>query len=73
MSQSVLVELDLPTDWRRFKMPRALHHRLQHLLDEQDERGKLTPKERREAEALAELADMLSLLKLRAERAVARE
>jgi hypothetical protein len=70
MSQSVLVELELPTDWRRFKMPRALHRRLQHLLDQQDERGKLAPTERSEAEALAELADMLTLLKLRAERAV---
>ena len=68
MSQ-VVVELDLPRDWRRFRLPAALDHRLQELLDRQDEEGKLTRAERREAEALAELADMLSLMKLRAKRA----
>ena len=68
MSQ-VLVELDLPGDWRTFRMPPALHARLQELLDRQDETGKLTRAERREAEALTELAEILSLMKLRAERA----
>jgi len=68
MSQ-VLVELDLPRDWRKFRLPAALDARLQELLDRQDHEGKLTRAERREAEALAELAEMLSLMKLRAERA----
>jgi hypothetical protein len=68
MSQ-VLLQLDLPGDWRRFRMPRALGDRLQELLDRQDDGTKLTRAERREAEALVELADMLSLMKLRAKRA----
>lgn len=63
---SVLLELDLPKDWRRFRLPPPLHDRLQELLDRQDHEGKLSPKERREAEALAELVDMLALMKLRA-------
>ena len=67
MSQ-VLVELDLPRDWRKFRLPPALDVRLQELLDRQDDEGKLTRAERREAEALTELAEMLSLMKLRAER-----
>ncbi|MEX2316398.1 MAG: hypothetical protein WD669_04540 [Pirellulales bacterium] len=67
MSQVVL-KLDLPRDWRRFRLPAALDGRLQELLDRQDDHGKLTRAERREAQALTELADMLSLMKLRAER-----
>jgi hypothetical protein len=66
---SVLVELDLPKDWRQFRLPPALHARLQELLDRQDSNGKLLARERREAQALTQLADMLSLMKLRAEAA----
>jgi hypothetical protein len=69
MSQ-VLLQLDLPGDWRRFRMPGALAERLQELLDRQDDGAKLTRAERREAEALVELNDMLSLMKLRAQRAL---
>ncbi len=50
-------------------MPAALDARLQELLDRQDDGAKLTRAERREAEALMELNDMLSLMKLRAQRA----
>jgi hypothetical protein len=64
---TVLVELELPKDWRRFRLPRALHDRLHELLDRQDRDGKLSRLERREATALAELVDMLSLMRLRAE------
>ena len=67
MRRSVLVELDLPKDWRSFRMPPALHQRLQELLDRQDLEGRLSPRERREAAALTELVDMLSLMRLRAE------
>ncbi len=66
MTQSVLVELQLPKDWRKFRLPPALHERLQELLDRQDCTGKLSPKERREATALTELVDLLSLMRLRA-------
>ena len=66
MAQSVIVELELPKDWRKFRLPRALHERLQELLDRQDQTGKLSRKERREATALTELVDLLSLMRLRA-------
>ncbi len=65
MAQSVLVELEVPGDWRNFRLPPALHDRLQELLDRQDRDGKLSPRERKEATALTELVDMLSLMRLR--------
>ena len=67
MAQSVLVKLQLPKDWHRFRMPPALKDRLQELLDQQDLTGKLSSKERKEAVGLAQLADLLTLLRLRAE------
>ena len=73
MAQSVLVELELPGDWRRFRLPPALHDRLQELLDRQDIDGKLSARERREAAALTELVDLLSLMRLRAEVAASRQ
>ena len=66
---SVTVELELPQDWKRFQMPVALKARLNSLLDEQDKPGKLSKAEREEAQALTELVDLLSLMKLRTERA----
>lgn len=66
MAQKLNVELSLPGDWRKFKMPPALERRLQTLLDKQDEQGKLSIVEREEADALVELSEMLSLLKIRA-------
>jgi hypothetical protein len=67
MPSSVFIELELPRDWRRFKLPPALNDRLQELLDRQDQEGKLLPRERREALALTEMVDLLSLIRLRAE------
>jgi hypothetical protein len=64
---TVFVELELPKDWRRFRLPRALQDRLQELLDRQDQVRRLSARERREATALAELVDLLSLIRLRAE------
>jgi len=58
--------MDLPSDWRNFRMPRALNRRLHDLLDKQDDGTKLTTAERGEAEALVELSEMLSLMKVRA-------
>lgn len=66
MAQSVSINLDLPRDWQQFRLPPALHNRLQELLDRQDREGKLTSRERGEAKALTELVDMLSLMKARA-------
>ena len=69
MAESVLVELELPKDWRKFRLPPALHERLQELLDRQDDTGSLSAKERREATALTELVDLLSVMRLRAKMA----
>ena len=66
MSRRVIVELQLPEDWRKLRLPPPLHARLQELLDKQDRTGKLSQRERREATALTELADLLSLMRLRA-------
>ncbi|MFM2013565.1 MAG: hypothetical protein RLZZ396_2349 [Planctomycetota bacterium] len=66
---SVMIEVDLPEDWARFTLPPALDARLTALLDRQDHDGALTEAEQREAGALCELVDMLTLLKLRAQRA----
>ena len=71
MSHSFLVEMSVPDDWKTFHLPKALDDRLQELLDRQDREGKLLPRERREATALTELVDMLSLLKARASRQAA--
>jgi hypothetical protein len=68
MSQ-VTVELELPRDWKTFRLPPALNHRLRQLLDRQDRDGSLPRAERQEAKALCDLVDMLSLMKLRAARA----
>jgi hypothetical protein len=67
MSQQVLVRLDLPEDLDRFRLPRGVDERLQALLDRQDRGHELTLPERREAEGLVDLAETLSLLKLRAQ------
>jgi hypothetical protein len=64
---TVLVELNLPKDWRRFRLPPALQDRLEELLGRQDQGGKLSRREKREATALTELVDLLSLMRLRAE------
>ena len=72
MAQSVLVEIELPKDWRKFQLPPALNDWLQELLDRQDREGKLSRSERREAEALAELVDLLALMRLRSKLAVRR-
>ena len=60
------VELELPEDSGRFVLPEGVDRRLQTLLDKQDRGEALTDDELAEAEGLVELADLLSLLKLRA-------
>lgn len=63
------IDVDLPVDLARLRLPAAVALRLQSLLDHQDAGRPLTPDERAEAEGLADLADLLTLLRLRAERA----
>jgi hypothetical protein len=69
--KTVAIDLEILEDICRFRLPRAVDARLQKLLDRQDRGLKLTAHERDEAEGLVELAEMLSLLKLRVERAKA--
>ena len=64
---TVAVELELPEDWKALRLPEALQERLENLLDLQDMQGSLCCPERREAEALVQLIDMLALLRLRAD------
>jgi ribosome assembly protein YihI (activator of Der GTPase) len=66
---NVLIELELPPNLEQFKLPPGVDERLQHLLDRQDRGEILTPSERQEAEGLVDLAELLSLLGLRAQRA----
>ena len=68
MSQHVMVEVEMPGDLVKFKLPKGVNRRLQHLLDRQDRGEELTSAERLEAEGLVNLAELLSLLHLRAQR-----
>ena len=62
-----MIEIEIPADLARFRLPDGVQERLHMLLDKQDS-GLLTDAERHEAEGLVDLADLLSLLRLRAER-----
>jgi hypothetical protein len=68
MPQSIQFEVEMPGDLARFRLPAGVQDRLQELLDKQDGGTALSPAERREAEGLVDLADLLSLLRSRAER-----
>jgi hypothetical protein len=64
MSQPVQLTVPMPANLAKLRFPKALDERLHHLLDEQGRRGKLTAAEKREAEGLAQMANVLSILKL---------
>jgi hypothetical protein len=65
---TLTLEVELPADLDRFRLPAAVAARLQSLLDRQDTGQPLLPEERAEAEGLVDLAEFLTLLRLRAER-----
>ncbi len=71
MSATLRFEVELPEDLDRFQLPAAVDSRLQGLLDRQDSGQPLTDQERREAEGLVNVAELLTLLRLRSERALA--
>jgi hypothetical protein len=58
MSQSVLVEIEMPTELAQFRLPAGVNQRLEMLLDRQDQCYALTASERAEAEGLVNLADL---------------
>lgn len=59
-------QIEVPDDLSHFELPSGVNERLQSLLDRQDRGELLTAPERREAEGLVDLAELLTLLKLRA-------
>jgi hypothetical protein len=65
---TMTIEVDLPDDLARFQLPEAVAARLQTLLDRQDSGHCLSQEEQDEAEGLVNLAEFLTLLRLRAER-----
>ena len=65
---TVHLEVELPADLARLSLPEGVDRRLHALLDRQDVGEPLTEDERVEAEGLANLADLLTLLRLRAAR-----
>ena len=65
---TLTLQLELPDDLAQLRLPGAVHARLQDLLDRQDSGQLLTDQERGEAEGLVNLAEFLSLLRLRKQR-----
>jgi hypothetical protein len=64
----ITIQLEMPDDLAEFRLPAGVQARLQKLLDHQDRGLALSPAEKQEAEGLVELAEFLSLLRLRAQR-----
>lgn len=64
MAHAIQFSLHALGELSKFRRPAGVKHRLNELLDRQDQGKPLTAAERREAEGLVELAEMLSLLKL---------
>jgi hypothetical protein len=71
MTATLVLAVDLPADLDRFRLPHAVHTRLQTLLDRQDTGSPLSADERAEAEGLANLAELLTPLRLGVDRAAA--
>jgi len=67
---TLTLEVDLPADLAQFRLPEAVAARLQDLLDRQDSGQPLTSPERDEAKGLVNLAEFLTLLRLRGERMI---
>ena len=62
--------LTIDSELLHFELPPAVHSRLQELLDRQDQGYELSTDERKEAEGLVELAEFLSLIRLRTQRVI---
>jgi hypothetical protein len=58
-------EIEVPADLARLQLPTGVDRRLHALLDKQDGGMALTTDEQAEAEGLVELAELLTLLRLR--------
>jgi hypothetical protein len=65
VSTNATIAIEVPQDLARLHLPEGVDRRLQALLDKQDGGTTLTPDEQAEAEGLVELAELLTLLRLR--------
>lgn len=65
---TITLEVDLPDDLARMRLPQAVADRLKFLLDRQDSGQTLSPNEREEAEGLVNIAEFLSLIRLKKQR-----
>jgi hypothetical protein len=68
MPQAIQFSMELPEDLARLRLPDGVQARLEELLTRQDNGVMLTDSERREAQGLVDLAELLSLLRFRSER-----
>ena len=68
MSQTVAANFQMPDDMADFRLPAGVNARLQLLLDKQDRGERLSAAEQAEAEGLVNLAEFLTILRLRSER-----
>lgn len=67
---TLTLDVELPDELHQLRLPAAVAARLQELLDRQDSGQPLSSAEREEAEGLVDLAEFLTLLRLRAERLI---
>jgi hypothetical protein len=67
MNATVELTVPMPADLAQLSFPKSLDDRLHYLLDEQGRHGQINQAERDEAEGLAKMASLLTLLKLGAE------
>lgn len=65
---ALTIDVELPADLDQLRLPKAVAARLEALLDRQDSGQPLSLAECNEAEGLVDLAEFLSVLRLRAER-----
>lgn len=70
MAHAVEFQIEVPDDLAKFQLPVGVQQRLHQLLDKQDDGQQLTADEQREAEGLVDLAELLSVLRLRAQRSL---
>lgn len=66
MTKVIHLDLELPGDLARLRLPAGVKSRLTALLDKQNAGHGLTDEERAEAEGLVEIADTLTYLGLKA-------
>jgi hypothetical protein len=61
------IQINLPPPFSSFRLPKGVEARLHALLDKQDSGTPLTRAERREAEGLVDIVQLLSMMRLRSE------